>query len=356
MSSDNEGMTAGDGGGGPAIRTGAAMAMAGETLSLGAAVAAFRAAGEDTRLRLLHLLSFGELSIKDLTAIVGHSQPRISRHLKLLDEAGLVRRHREGNWVYCRLVDDGALGALARAMLDRLRAGDASLAADFARLSALKRDRAAAAERFFNKIADEWDRARTLQIGEAEVERAITRLVGRRRYRTMLDLGTGTGRMLELFAAKIDHGTGIDISHTMLAHARAKLDGAGLAHCQVRHGDITSLSQDAGSADLVVLHQVLHYFDDPLPVLREAARVLADNGDFVIVDFAPHSVEFLRDEHAHRRLGFAREQIEEWLGQTGLSLARAVDLSHAGGAASPGLTVSLWLAGKARDAAGEIAA
>lgn len=330
--------------------------MADISLSPGTAVAVLRAAGEETRLRILHLLSSGELSVKDLTTILGHSQPRISRHIRLLDEAGLVRRHREGNWVYCRLADDTGGARLARDIIERVRTEETTFASDLARLAELKRERAAAAERYFNQIAHAWDRVRALHVGEAEVERAIRMLVERRRYATMLDLGTGTGRMLELFAGRIDHGVGVDISHTMLSHARARLDAAGLSHCQLRHGDITSLSQDTGAADLVVLHQVLHFFDDPLPVLREAARVLADDGDFVIVDFAPHSVEFLRDEHAHRRLGFSGEQIEEWLGQAGLSLTRSVDLAHVGAAGGPGLTVSLWRAAKADAARGEIAA
>ena len=336
--------------------------MAGKELSLADVVTALRAAGEETRLRLLHLLSHGELNVKDLTVILGQSQPRISRHLKLLDEAGLVRRHREGNWVYCRLAERGGAAELARMILDRLDGDARSFAVDAARLAALKEERAVAAEAFFNEVAHEWDRVRELQIGEAEVEQAIVRLTGRRRFASMLDLGTGTGRMLELFADRIDRGIGIDISHIMLAHARAKLSMAGLAHCQVRHGDITRLSQDTASADLVLLHQVMHYFDDPRPVLREAARVLAPGGWFMIVDFAPHTLEFLRAEHAHRRLGFSAAQIAEWLGEAGLGVVKSLDLKHAGPA--QGLTVSVWLAGKAegmaldagRAGAGEIAA
>ncbi len=321
--------------------------MADKHLSLGGAVAVLRAAGEETRLRLLHLLAHGELNVKDLTVILAQSQPRISRHLKLLDEAGLVRRHREGNWVYCRLAEQGGVAALSRAVLDRLERDGPPFDTDIARLDELKRWQAANAEQFFNEVAHEWDRVRALQIGEAEVEQAILKLAGAERFDTLLDLGTGTGRMLELFAERIGQGIGVDISHTMLANARAKLSMAGLAHCQVRHGDITRLDQDSGSVDLAVLHAVMHYFDDPLPVLREAARVLAPGGRFLIVDFAPHSMEFLRDEHAHRRLGFNREQVEGWFEEVGLGPVDTVNLNRAAASKGPGLTVTVWLAQKA---------
>lgn len=314
-------------------------------LSVEAVLAALKAAGESTRLRVLHLLALGELNVKDLTTILGQSQPRISRHLKLLAEAGLINRHREGNWVYCRITDDRRLAELIRDTLKRVREDEPVLAGDRTRLEAIKADRAAEAERFFNTVADEWDRVRALQIGEVEVERAILDLAGGRRYRTMFDLGTGTGRMLELFADRIDRGVGIDLSPTMLTHARIKLERAGHSHCQLRHGDITQLMQNDRVADLVVLHQVLHYFDDPIVVLREAARLLAPDGRFVIADFAPHSLEFLREEYAHRRLGFSREQMTAWLAEAGLDIADSVDLAANHQDGRSGLTVSIWLAG-----------
>jgi ubiquinone/menaquinone biosynthesis C-methylase UbiE/DNA-binding transcriptional ArsR family regulator len=323
-----------------------AAAMIEQRLSLAETVAALKAVGEETRLRLVHLLSHGELNVKDLTAILGQSQPRISRHLKLLDEAGLVRRHREGNWVYCRLADRGGAAAITGVILDQVACDGQALASDISRLQTLKRGQAAAAKRFFDDIAGEWDRVRGLQVGEGEVEGAIVAIAGEQRFGTMIDLGTGTGRMLELFADRIGHGIGIDISHTMLSHARTRLSMAGLGHCELRHGDITSLAQNENSADLVVLHQVLHYFDDPLPVLREAARVLKPDGQLLIVDFASHSVGFLRDELAHRRLGFSSAQIAGWFGEVGLSLVRSRDLKPAGNSARPRLTVSIWLSSK----------
>jgi ArsR family transcriptional regulator len=321
----------------------------GEGLSFEAALVSLRAAGESTRLRILNLLRFGEVNVTDLTLILGQSQPRISRHLKLLGEAGLIRRFREGNWVFCRLADGGPGGELARAILDRLAEDEPALAGDRERLVAIKAARAAEAERFFNQAAGEWDRIRAYQIGEAEVERALLGLIGEARFARAIDLGTGTGRMLELFAARIDRGIGVDSSQSMLAYARARLERAGLAHCQVRHGDITRLAYEPGSADLVILHQVLHYFDDPQPVLDEAARLLAPGGTFLIVDFAPHGLEFLRAEHAHRRLGFAADQIAAALAKAGLRLVGATDLERAGALGGEGLKVSIWHARKCAD-------
>ncbi len=325
------------------INTIGGLKMVDKRLHLTTLVKALRAAGEDTRLRLLHLLGHGELNVKDLTVVLRQSQPRISRHLKLLDEAGLVHRYREGSWVYCRLADRGRMSMICETILEQLDCCDQALASDLARLEALKSARAGEAERFFNAVADQWDKVRSLYISDIEVESAILRLVGDEQFCTMLDLGTGTGRMLELFADQIEQGIGIDISHTMLSHARTRLSSAGVGKCQLRHGDITNLSQERESVDLVMLHQVAHYFDDPSPVFGEVVRVLKPGGRFVMVDFSSHTVEFLREEYAHRRLGFSRDQVVGWFNESGLQLVDATDLNPAGGAKKSGLTVSIWI-------------
>lgn len=301
-----------------------------------------RAAGEPSRLRLLALLARSELTVKDATAILGQSQPRISRHLKLLAEAGLVRRYPEGSWVFYRLAEDAA-GDLARDLVARLLPSDAVLDADATRFDALRRAKAEEAAAYFAAKARDWDKERSLHIAESDVEAAMLRALGDRPFHSFLDLGTGTGRLLELFADRYTSALGVDASHDMLTVARAKLAELGLSRAQVRHGDIYALNVPPASFDVVAVHQVLHFLDDPARALAEAARALRPGGRLIIVDFAPHDLEFLREGHAHRRLGFSREQMARWLEALDLDVELVTDLSPAAADGSQ-LTVTLWLA------------
>jgi ubiquinone/menaquinone biosynthesis C-methylase UbiE/DNA-binding transcriptional ArsR family regulator len=303
-----------------------------------------RAAGERTRLRLLFLLSHGELNVKELTQILGQSQPRISRHLKLLCEAGLLERHREGSWVLFRLCDGGVPGALARTIVDMTSSSSAEIQRDLRRLDEVRQAREAAASDYFKASAADWGKIRSLHISEDQVEAAIVAAVGDERAATLLDLGTGTGRMLGLLADRFDQGIGVDMSHAMLAIARSDLERRGLAQCQVRHGDLFHLPYDNGSVDLITIHQVLHYLNDPERALQEAARVLAPGGRMLVVDFAPHELEFLRDDHAHRRLGIDDEQMQHWLTKAGITGCRHRVLPPQIGGEEQGLTVSIWIA------------
>lgn len=307
---------------------------------------ALRAVGEPTRLRLLNVLSQGEFNVSELTQILGQSQPRVSRHLKLMAEAGLLDRHKEGSWVLFRRREGGASGALGGAIVGLLEQENAVLERDRTRLREVLEARRQAAMAYFRANAADWDRIRSLHVAETEVEAAMRRLAGPGPFGFHLDLGTGTGRLLELFAPHSPLATGIDQSREMLSLARAKLDAEGLTRVQVRQGDILALPYAAGSADLVTIHQVLHYLDDPARAIQEAARVLAPGGWLLIVDFAPHELEFLRDSHAHRRLGIADEALAEWLARAGLRLDRKESLEPPSGDGM-GLTVSLWLAGHA---------
>lgn len=302
---------------------------------------ALKAASEETRLRILMLLTEGELSVSDFTDILGQSQPRISRHLKLLVEAGLVERHREGAWAFFRLADNATAHCL-RPLLGALDRADHQLAADRARLAAVRAQRAQAAQAFFAGLAPQWDRLRSLHASEEAVEAAILEALGARPIRHLLDLGTGTGRILQLLAPRATRAVGLDASHAMLSVARANLERAGLTRVELRQGDIYAPPFARGSFDLIVVHQVLHYLDDPARALREAAHLLAPGGRLLIVDFAPHGLEFLRETQAHRRLGFSEEQMSAWLAEAELDGALIREL------ASPRegkdqLTVSLWL-------------
>ncbi|SRR5690606_1281688 len=310
-----------------------------------------RAAGERTRLRLLFLLSHGEFNVKELTQILGQSQPRISRHLKLMAEAGLLERYREGSWVMFRLAGDGTASALARMIVDLVPANDPAVKRDLERFEEIREIRARAAAEYFRTNAGAWDRIRSLHLAEAEVEAAMRAAFGDDRADTFLDLGTGTGRMLELFADRFRQGIGIDASQAMLAVARANLERAGLRHCQVRHGDILHLPYDNASADAIVIHQVLHYLEEPGRAVQEATRVLKPGGRLLVADFAPHELEFLREHHAHRRLGIATETLEGWAARAGLSLVRHRSLPPGDDTDGEGLTVSLWLLSLPRDPA-----
>jgi len=307
-------------------------------------VAALKAAAEPTRLRILLLLAAGELNVKDLTQVLGQSQPRISRHLKLLAEAGLIERFREGSWAYFHVSDRSPGGRLALDLLALVDGADAVIARDRERAEALKREREAAAQSYFRTHAGDWDRIRALHVAESEVEQAMSEALGPGPFKLLVDLGTGTGRTLEFFADRFERGLGFDLNQAMLAYARSTLTRAGLARAQVRHGDIYALALADGVADAVVMHQVLHFLAHPGLAIREAARVLAPGGKLLIVDFAPHELEFLREEHAHDRLGFAPEQVSQWLKDAGLRPLLQRDLAPERKSAEEKLTVSLWLA------------
>ena len=304
-------------------------------------LAGLRAASEETRLRMLALLADGELSVSDFTDILGQSQPRISRHLKVLTESGLVERHREGSWAFFRLADSGASGPLA-AVLTALDLRDPRLLEDRARLEAVRAQRAEAAQALFARLAPRWDELRSRHVSEDAVEAAVLELIGVEPIRSLLDLGTGTGRMLQLMAPRAARLVGLDASHAMLSVARANLERAGVRRVELRQGDIYAPPFARGSFDVVLIHQVLHYLDDPARALAQAARLLSPGGRLLVVDFAPHSVESLREAQAHRRLGFAREQVVAWLEEAGVTAELTRDLEPP----QPGsdqLTVSLWL-------------
>lgn len=309
-------------------------------------LAALEAAGEATRLRILALLAEAELTVTELMTILGQSQPRVSRHLKLLVEAGLIDRHREGAWAFFRLAERGVATTIREGVIAALDMNDPGLAADRRRLQSVRAERKEQAAAYFARHAADWSRIRALHVPEEAVEEAIVEALGERKFESVLDLGTGTGQMLQLLGPRARRAVGLDVSPAMLAVARANLDGAGLRHVQLRQGDLYALPADLARFELVILHQVLHFMDDPARAVREAARVLKPGGRIVIVDFAPHQEESLRSEHAHRRLGFSGHEIESMLDESGLLLREARDIRAEGTGAS--LTVSLWIAEDSR--------
>jgi len=305
--------------------------------------ATLKAAGEETRLRVLALLAEAELTVSDLTDILRQSQPRISRHLKLLVEAGLIERFREGTWAFFRLAEHGGGAEVARALLDHLNPADQTIARDRERLVSVREARARAAQTYFREHAAEWDRIRKLHVADEAVEGAIRAALSDKPFRSLLDLGTGTGRMLELFGPEIERGLGLDLSLDMLLLARDRLERAGLKNCSVRQGDLYDLPLGNDTFDVIILHQVLHFLDDGGRAIREAARVLRPGGRLLVVDFAPHEQEFLREQFAHRRLGFTPETVSQWIVQSGLEPVMHKSLRPEPGSEGK-IAVSLWLA------------
>ncbi len=280
------------------------------------------------------LLRAMELSVGELAQVLGQSQPRVSRHVKILADAGLTERRKEGSWVFLSLGEPDRLGPLLAAA-DVYGEGDDTACVDATRLAAVRADRAAAAERYFEGHAPVWDSIRSLHIAEAQVEDAVARAIGEAPMSCLVDIGTGTGRMLALFGRRAGKAIGIDRSSEMLRVARARLEEAG-AGADLRQGDMYALPLPARSADLVILHQVLHYAQAPAAAIVEAARLLEPGGRLLIVDFAPHDREELRERDAHARLGFADDAMLGWLRAAGLD---ADVCEHLEGGE---LTVTLW--------------
>ncbi len=304
-------------------------------------VGLLRAAAEPTRLRILRLLLNGEFNVKDLTQLLGQSQPRVSRHIRLLAEAGLIERCQEGSWVFVRAASEAAIREFVATALSMIAPDDPQILRDGERAEQIRAGRAALAQAYFDGNAAEWDRIRSLHVAERDVEDAILDALGDGPYDLLVDLGTGTGRILELAHDRAQRLIGIDTNREMLKCARVRLDNAGLGKCSVRLGDIYNLPFPEASADAVLIHQVLHFLDNPKAALAEAVRVLKPNGRLAVIDFAPHDLEFLREEHAHVRLGFAANEISAWLSEYGIGPASYREL-HAKEAQDNALTVAIW--------------
>jgi ArsR family transcriptional regulator len=300
----------------------------------------FQALSDPVRIRILYLLKEMELSVGELAQTLAQGQPKISKHLKVLIDCGLAGRRKEGNWVFLRL-GAAALVDPVFALLGRwaeVHGHSPWLAADAARLTAINAERSAEAAIYFAAHAAEWDRLRALHVAVEDVDKAILRAIGDHPIGKLVDIGTGTGTMIRLLADSADYVIGIDRSPEMLRFGRANLLRDGITNAELRQGDMNLLDLPSGSADTVILHQVLHYAHRPAAVVAEAARILKRTGKLIVVDVAPHDREELRRDHAHARLGFADEEVLDFMRAAQLK-GRVAD--HLVGDA---LTVTLWSA------------
>ena len=285
-----------------------------------------------------------ELSVGELAQLLGQSQPRVSRHVRILSDSALVGRRKEGSWVYLQLAEPGRTHALFELSKGIDPEAEQLFASDAARLDGIRHDRAEAARRYFEAHAATWENIRALHAADEEIERAIADLLADRPLGALLDIGTGTGRMLELFAPRASSAIGIDRSSEMLRLARVKLAEAGIAGASLRQGDMQALPLGDESADSIILHQVLHYAQQPGAAIAEAARVLKTGGRLLVIDFAQHERAELKEQDAHLRLGFADDAMRGWFAAAGLELDRAERLG--GGE----LTVIIWRGVKTRAA------
>jgi ubiquinone/menaquinone biosynthesis C-methylase UbiE len=299
-------------------------------------LAALRAAAEPTRLRILALAARGAFNVTEFTEILGQSQPRLSRHLRLLCEAGLLERLREGANAWFGLPAEGSPAAdLARALLAHLPPDDEGLAADRRQAARVLAERARVATESFARAGADWDEMRALDLPATAVEQALLDLLPGTGLGRLLDIGTGTGRLLELLAPRVASGLGVDASRAMLALARSRLARAGLGHCAVRLADMYRLPLPDGGFDLVVMQMLLHHADDPAGALAEAARVLRPGGRLVVIDLAPHANEDCLHRLAHRWPGFSDAAMRRLLAEAGMAPAASVAV------AGP-LEVRLW--------------
>jgi len=304
------------------------------------------ALSEPTRLRIMRLLAHMELAVGELAQVLGQSQPRVSRHIRILCDAGVAERRREGSWVFLRsaLHEGGAptLSGTAATLLAIAEGEDATFAArcaeDRRHLAAIRAARAASAEAYFARHAEEWDTLRRLHGADEPVEAALVRSLATHDLGALLDIGTGTGRIAELLADRAGHVTALDRSPEMLRIARARLQALPAGKLDLVHGDFAALPFADAAFDTVLFHQVLHFAQDPGAVLTEAARVLAPGGRIAVVDLAAHDHEDLRERHAHARLGFSDEQMLSLLTEAGLAPEAPVAL------AGHPLTVKIWTA------------
>lgn len=304
--------------------------------------AVFKALSDPTRLRVLRLVASMELAVGEIAQVLGHSQPSVSRHIAILGDAGLIERRREGSWIFLRAAKEEELAGAISGLLAACEGFDMEFGelcgADRRKLATIRNARESQAQDYFAVHASNWDELRRLHSPDEAVEDALNRALGPGSLGQVLDIGTGTGRMAELFAGRARRVVALDKSPAMLRVARARLQHLGGDKVEMVQGDFTDLPLADASMDTVLFHQVLHFAQNPVDALAEAARVLRSGGRIAIVDFAAHQREELREKYAHARLGFGDEQMGVMLRQAGFDPGAPQAMEEGE------LVVKIWLA------------
>ncbi|MEO0635698.1 MAG: metalloregulator ArsR/SmtB family transcription factor [Pseudomonadota bacterium] len=309
-------------------------------------VEALRAVAEPTRLRIVNMLRQAELTVSDLVSILDQSQPRVSRHLKLMAEAGVIDRSREGTKAFYRLAPDPSVGRLIDGIFADMDPASVVFSTDAESLTAIRQSRIEQAGQYFAANAERWDEIRSLHLPEAAVEEQLAELVAQHvKERTrLLDIGTGTGRMLQVLAPMFTETTGLDRSAEMLAVARARIEEDKVSAVHLRQGNLFEAAKLGPQYDAVVLHMVLHFLEEPGLAVEAAARTLRAGGRLFVVDFEPHDHEFLRVEHNHLRSGLGKDEMDQWADTAGLERLDYVSLKP-DDSAMAGLVVGIWVMG-----------
>ncbi|MEP6341692.1 MAG: metalloregulator ArsR/SmtB family transcription factor [Maricaulaceae bacterium] len=279
--------------------------------------------GHPDRLRILAILSHGDFTVSEITKVMGLSQPRVTQYINTLEAVGILERLKEGSWVFSRLRRQNAKNwAIVSAVLSQLPDDDAVLMADFRRLGEIKTARAEAANAFFAQAANDQDQLGIEYLPREDIDAELRSLLGDGPHELLVDLGTGSGRVLTVLADLFGRGIGIDNSRDMLGVARHSLNKSELTHMRVRQGDLNNTGLVGSDASVVTLHQVLHYLERPAEAIAESARLLSDHGQLIIIDFDSHDFDDFRDRFAHRHLGFSDNTIATYFKSCGLTLSQ----------------------------------
>lgn len=269
-----------------------------------------KALSDETRARLVNVLLEYELNVGEIVQVMEMGQSRISRHLKILSESGLVDVRRDGLWAFYRASEEGP-GRLFLDGMHALLAEEADLKRDTNRAEKVIRERTAATRQFFDDIAPEWDRMTAEVLGELDLGREIQSRLPK--CSCAADIGCGPGDMLEIMSRSSKTVIGVDNSPKMLELAEERFSED--ARMSLRIGEMTHLPLRDWEADCTVMSLVLHHLARPLDAIKEAGRVLKIGGRLIIAEFDQHENELMRSEYGDRRLGIPREKMTGWLKQ-----------------------------------------
>jgi len=283
-------------------------------------LAYFKALADKTRIRLLNILMHHELSVNEIVTLMAMGQSRISRHLKILTDSGLLECRRDGAWAFYSAVGNTNAGRFVN-LLGPVFETEPQLSGDIENAARLVKERSARTRNFFNAIADRWNDLRQKVLGDFDLNQALLERIPSCRF--AVDLGCGTGGLLSGLRKKADFAVGVDSSRKMLDQAGTLLF-EDAPNVELRLGELEHLPVGNSEADLAVLSMVLHHLPDPEKVVREAARILTPGGLLMIADFDKHTNEDMRKQYGDRWLGFSRDEIQAILGNTGFEVLETI--------------------------------